>query len=299
MRKPTVFLVSGIMIAAALVLQGCWLPQLSQGDGITAEQLQFTQIAMTVIAMQAEDQDSGVAAGGDNAVQVQENQEPQAQAPSSTLTQIPTSTLTPTITLTPTQEKPMVSVSVDTNCRTGPGKIYDYIGALLVGEMAEVVGQSMDGQYWIIKNPDQNGDCWLWTQYASVNGQTANLPRFTPPPTPTPAFVWTGTWTTYNGPNGGPYDVFIINLTVTGNSVSGTILNGGSWVADLSGTVANDFLSVYGNWTASTTSGTFEFFAYGANQFQGNGVNNDDLTFIYDWCGGRNGAGQPSPCLKN
>ncbi len=32
---------------------------------------------------------------------------------------------------------------------------------------------------------------------------------------------------------------------------------------------------------------------------QGNGQNNNDPSILYDWCGGRNGGGQPSPCLKN
>jgi hypothetical protein len=297
MRKPPNVSVIGLVITIALILQGCSLPGMSQGDGITAEDLQFTQVAMTVMAMQAADQ--GDAAGGDENTQDQVAQDPDVQAPTSTQTLMPSSTLTPTITLTPTQDKPMVSISTDTNCRTGPGKIYDYIGALLVGEMAEVVGQSMDGQYWIIKNPDQNGECWLWGQYASVSGATTGLPKYTPPPTPTPVFVWTGTWTTYNGPNGGPYDVFTINLTMTAHTLSGTILEGGNWVADLNGTVKDDLLSAYGNWASGTSSGTFEFFAYGANQFQGNGVNNNDPGFVYDWCGGRNGAGQPSPCLKN
>ena len=61
-----------------------------------------------------------------------------AAASTVTLTPSPTITASPTITLTSTLEAPMVSVSVNTNCRTGPDKIYDNIGALLVGEQAEV-----------------------------------------------------------------------------------------------------------------------------------------------------------------
>lgn len=99
----------------------------------------------------------------------------------------PTAVFTPTITLTPTPSVPMVSVSVDTNCRTGPGKEYDYIGALLVGEKAEVVGKNTASNYWIIKNPDASGNCWLWGFYATVEGNTSNLPEVAVPPTPTPA----------------------------------------------------------------------------------------------------------------
>ena len=31
------------------------------------------------------------------------------------------------------------------------------------------------------------GTCWLWGQYAVVSGNTATLPEYTPPPTPTPS----------------------------------------------------------------------------------------------------------------
>jgi len=98
----------------------------------------------------------------------------------------PTATFTPTITLTPTPPIPVASVSEDTNCRTGPDKVYDYIGALLIGEKAEVVGKNTSTNYWIIKNPDTNGTCWLWGYYATIAGNTANLQEYAIPPTPTP-----------------------------------------------------------------------------------------------------------------
>ena len=79
----------------------------------------------------------------------------------------------------------MVSVSVDTNCRIGPGKIYELIGALLVGEEAEIIARDPSGLYWYIKSPDRGGFCWLWGNYATTKGNTASLPVFTPPPTPT------------------------------------------------------------------------------------------------------------------
>lgn len=101
----------------------------------------------------------------------------------------PTLTLMPSLTSTP--GVPMISVSVATNCREGPGKVYDRTGALLVGEVAEVFGRDPTGAYWYVRNPDVSNDfCWLWGEYASVIGQTAALPIFTPPatPTPTPSF---------------------------------------------------------------------------------------------------------------
>jgi hypothetical protein len=82
----------------------------------------------------------------------------------------------------------MVSVSVQTNCRSGPGTVYDSLGFLDVGQTAEVVGRSTSSDNWIIKLPSNPAiTCWLWGQYATVVGNTSGLTVYTPPPTPTPA----------------------------------------------------------------------------------------------------------------
>lgn len=81
---------------------------------------------------------------------------------------------------------PQISVSVATNCRVGPGTAYARVGALLVGESAEVVGRSADRNYWVIRNPDRAGQlCWLWGEHATLTGVPDLLPVHTPPPTPT------------------------------------------------------------------------------------------------------------------
>jgi len=100
----------------------------------------------------------------------------------------PTVTLTPTPLFTSTPLVPLISVSVATNCRVGPGRQYDRVGALLVGEIAEVYGRDPTGAYWYIRNPDPGPEfCWLWGKYATLIGNTTILPVYTPPPTPTPA----------------------------------------------------------------------------------------------------------------
>ena len=116
-----------------------------------------------------------------------------SDTPSQTFTPQPP-TFTPTVTLTATPVftstplVPLISVSVSTNCRVGPGRIYDRVGALLVGETAEVYGRNPGGNYWYIRNPDSNGGfCWLWGEYATLSGNLSALPVYTPPPTPTPA----------------------------------------------------------------------------------------------------------------
>jgi hypothetical protein len=283
MKKRTVQILIGMIIMCFLA--ACHMP--SASSDISVEDLVATSVQQTKDAESGGGDGDGNGDDGDDII-------PPTETATATLTLQPSETATATITLTPTLEKPMVRVSVDTNCRTGPGKIYDWIGALLVGEQAEVVGQTLSGEYWIIKNPDLAGTCWLWANYATVTGPTAALPQFTPPPTPTPAFYWAGSWTTYLGDEGGPYQPYLMSISVDDKDFTGLIDLGGGDYVNLSGTIENDYLSVSGTWTGPTQTGTFAYFAYGANQFQGNygGVVN------LAWCGSRGGGAAPSPCEK-
>jgi hypothetical protein len=84
----------------------------------------------------------------------------------------------------------MISVSVPTNCRNGPGRVYDRVGSLLVGKVAEVYGRDPTGNYWYIRNPGAGAQfCWVWGEYATLTGPFQFLPVFTPPPTPTPTMT--------------------------------------------------------------------------------------------------------------
>lgn len=101
---------------------------------------------------------------------------------------LPTPTITPlaTISATPSPSSVLLTVSVDTNCRAGPGKDYDPVDVLLVGETAVVIGRYSPANYWIITMPHNQGMCWLWGQYATIiNGDPTSLPEMIPPPSPT------------------------------------------------------------------------------------------------------------------
>ncbi len=112
--------------------------------------------------------------------------------PSPTFTPSFTPTLSPTAgsIFTPTSEAPLISVSISTNCRNGPGKIYGYQSALLVGQTAQVLAVDPTGKYWYIPDPASPGNfCWVWGQYATIIGNMAAVPVYTPPPTPTMTFT--------------------------------------------------------------------------------------------------------------
>jgi hypothetical protein len=90
----------------------------------------------------------------------------------------------------PTPTTPTISVSVDTNCRTGPGAIFERVGILLVGETAEIVGREPKGEYWYIRNPDTGPEfCWVWGEYATISGNTLFLLYLSPAPPPPTSFT--------------------------------------------------------------------------------------------------------------
>ncbi|MCS7247595.1 MAG: hypothetical protein NZ840_05060 [Anaerolineales bacterium] len=98
----------------------------------------------------------------------------------------PTVTATPPFTPTPIQ--PSVTAKQDTNCRKGPGPIYDRVSALLVGQTALVFGRDSTSTWWYIEDPRRPGAyCWVWSGSTTVSGPTAELPVFTPPPPPATA----------------------------------------------------------------------------------------------------------------
>ena len=145
----------------------------------------------------------------------------------------PVFTSTPVFTDTPSVVT--VSVSVNTNCRSGPGDPYDLLGILVVGKSAEVVGRGSNGGFWIIRFPDNPSiTCWLWNQYATTSGNTGSLPIVTPPPTPTPSANFNviyssttsckGQWAIkFQITNTGPVTWESIRITATDQSTGKTI----------------------------------------------------------------------------
>jgi hypothetical protein len=103
--------------------------------------------------------------------------------PTPTVTDTSTPTWTPTDTEIPTPDIPYITVSKNTNCRVGPGKNYQPVGALLTDQTTEILAGDPTGKYWYIENPDIAPEyCWITGEYASISGDTSTLPVYTPPP---------------------------------------------------------------------------------------------------------------------
>jgi len=114
-----------------------------------------------------------------------------AQPPTLTMTPLisdtPAATSTAIFLASPTSSIPRITVSMDTNCRTGPGKSYPTVGALLENRPVEVFAMDPTWSYWYIRNPSiPDAFCWVWGEYAVVTGDTDLLPVYTPAPTSTP-----------------------------------------------------------------------------------------------------------------
>ncbi|HEX5809746.1 MAG TPA: hypothetical protein VFY25_13855 [Anaerolineales bacterium] len=108
--------------------------------------------------------------------------------PSSTSTAAATETLTPEPSATFTPEPPKAEVVRETNCRIGPGGMYDLIAKYQVGQQLDVVAKDLGGGYWFIQNPEKPEEqCYLMAQNIKISGETTALPKFTPQPSPTAA----------------------------------------------------------------------------------------------------------------
>jgi len=177
MRKFIQFLIAGILLVVAIT--GCNFP-------VSTQIVETPVLNSTVILQTLQSQATP-------------SIEPATTVPQATATDNPTSTVSPSpsVTLTPTIAVPMISATLNTNCRTGPGRAYKVVGYLLKDkDPVEVVGRYEPGTWWVIKNPDNPSEvCWVWTDTTGVQGDVSQLPLATAPPSPTPTNTPTVTQT--------------------------------------------------------------------------------------------------------
>ena len=86
----------------------------------------------------------------------------------------------PPPTPTPAASAVTLKVSVDTNCRTGPGKPFPIVTIFRIGQTGEVIARNAASTFWVIRNPAGSGHCWVWGKYATLTGQTTSLPVWNP-----------------------------------------------------------------------------------------------------------------------
>lgn len=89
------------------------------------------------------------------------------------------SPIPPPPTFTSSPAIPILSVSAPTNCRLGPGEIYESIAVAQVGSKYPLIGMNTSYNSWVILLPDGR-TCWVWGAYASIEGNP-NVSVFPPP----------------------------------------------------------------------------------------------------------------------
>jgi hypothetical protein len=245
-----------IAVVIVLLLSACNLPTGDEPTSTVDEMALRTSVAETLLADADPTQTPGPDTPTDEQPPPPSNTPEPEQPPTDTVKPSPTDTLEPTptfsITPSPTDTTPRVSVSVDTNCRSGPGVEYDLLGALLVGETAKIVARAETGFYWIIENPDKAGTCWLWAEYATTTGDTSGLlvmtapPSPTPSPTLTPALAFTVQYNNYHNCGGTIYVTFYVANTGSMPLESAEVA-----VVQIAGTV-----SLFDGWTDVPFVGT-------------------------------------------
>ena len=158
---------SYLLTIVALILSACNLP----GNNATAEVTQPTEQPPTAT------------------IDLAATRTRQAElVPTETPTETATETPTPEPSETPTPVPPMAEVVRESNCRIGPGGIYDLVATYQVGQMLEVAAKDLGGGYWFVRNPEKPEEqCYLLAQNIRISGDTAALPQFTPLPSPTAA----------------------------------------------------------------------------------------------------------------
>lgn len=160
-----------------------------------------------------------------------------------------TPAFTPISAFTPTPSFPYVILSENTNCRTGPGKVYDLVDTFIPGQTIEVIGKTTTNEYWYVRSPNNGTEfCWLWGFYAT-GGNLGNVGVLTPPPTPTPApnfeasyaglDTCVGWWVELNLKNTGAVTFKSMSISVRDTVTDVLLSDFGNGFMDMSGCLAS------------------------------------------------------------
>lgn len=121
---------------------------------------------------------------------------PEPELPTETPQPSPTATETPlpvgvfpTETATATPVPVLAEVMKETNCRTGPGGMYELLATFQPGTQLEVSARDLGGGFIVVKNPEKSGEeCYLLVNNVKLSGgEVAVLPQYTPLASPTAA----------------------------------------------------------------------------------------------------------------
>ncbi|MBK6793684.1 MAG: hypothetical protein IPG80_14400 [Anaerolineales bacterium] len=164
-----------LCLILTLSLSACNLQFVESSQGADADNLELTAIVQQMLIDQAAQQG--------NIVEI-------TATPGAGNVPATEEAVVPAAVLPPVTGDVTVTVTTATNCRTGPGQNFKIIYGMPVGQVAKVVAKNSYSGYWIIEIPGQAGqNCWLWGQYAVINGDTAALKEVVTPTSPAPTIT--------------------------------------------------------------------------------------------------------------
>jgi len=135
-------------------------------------------------------------------------------------TETPTPQPTATSEFTATPDKVTLTLSKDTYCRNGVFAKSPFVALMTAGRTYDVLAVDPNNQAYYVVEPDHTFTyCWLWGEFATVSGDVASLPVYTPQPLPTP------TKTATVGPD---FSVSYVGFENCGNYLRFFIKNTGS-----------------------------------------------------------------------
>lgn len=197
----------------------------------------------------------------------------------------------------------MVTVSRDTNCRSGPGSQYTWRGVFRAGQQTEVLKVYTGGHYVVVVDPSGEGECWLWLGYASPTSFEAyNLPEAVKPPLPvvvqpgptaTPIYTWVGEWNVRVVDMGsGMIRNGVISFHRSGEVITGTVILAPDNITyELAGSMMPGHVKVAGDFIQATNTGGWAATMNNSLvQFSGN------INGVFELCGWRNSSQMPNTC---
>ena len=104
-------------------------------------------------------------------------------APTPPVEPMPLVTLGPTGT--PTNAPPLATAIEDAACLLGADWRFETVDYLMQGASSPIVGRHPQGTWWVIRRPDQGGNCWIRADKVEATGDLTRLPVMQPPPLPT------------------------------------------------------------------------------------------------------------------
>lgn len=191
--RTTFFQLFCLLTTGVLVLSACNLPSSNATAEMTPQTEQSTTNATATIELTA------------TRTEVVPIETPTVTATETPLPE-PSSTATP--------EPPMAEVGRESNCRVGPGGIYDLVATYQTGQLLELVAKDLGGGYWFVRNPEKPEEqCYLLANNITINGDTSALPKFTPQPSPTAAPYFKVNFKKFDACKGEDFALFIVENT--------------------------------------------------------------------------------------